>query len=123
MKSRPGLAGRGKLFACQHEDVRPDVVIIGKALSRWFFTPYQLFWQTNPSSACLKPVNTVPPLVEAHWLPAVARASLKVIVDEKLIDNAATLGEYFMDQLAEINSPHVKEVRGKGMLIGVELKT
>ncbi|MBT6151579.1 MAG: aminotransferase class III-fold pyridoxal phosphate-dependent enzyme, partial [Chloroflexi bacterium] len=53
---------------------------------------------------------------------AVARASLKVIRDEKLVENADELGQYFIDQLAEIPSPHVKEVRGRGMLIGVELK-
>ncbi len=53
---------------------------------------------------------------------AVARAALQVIVDEDLVANAARLGEYFQEQLAEIPSPHVKEVRGKGLLIGIELK-
>jgi ornithine--oxo-acid transaminase len=53
---------------------------------------------------------------------AVARAALRVIREEKLTENAAALGEYFMEQLAEMPSPHVKEVRGKGLLIGVELK-
>ena len=55
-------------------------------------------------------------------MAAVARASLDVLVEENLIENAAEIGEYFMEQLAEIPSPHVKEVRGKGLLIGVELK-
>ena len=53
---------------------------------------------------------------------AVAREALKVILDEHLIENSEKLGEYFCDQIAEMNSPHVKEVRGKGLLIGVELK-
>jgi ornithine--oxo-acid transaminase len=53
---------------------------------------------------------------------AVARAALRVIVEEKLVENAAIMGEYFIEQLVEINSRHVKEVRGKGLLIGVELK-
>ena len=53
---------------------------------------------------------------------AVARASLQVIRDEKLVENAATLGEYFMGELRKINSAHIKEIRGKGLLIGVELK-
>jgi len=52
---------------------------------------------------------------------AVARAALRVLVEEKLVANSANMGEYFMDQLVEIPSPHVKEVRGKGLLIGVEL--
>jgi len=46
---------------------------------------------------------------------------LRVLIEENMIENAATLGEYFMEQLKEINSPHVKEVRGKGLLIGIEL--
>ena len=53
---------------------------------------------------------------------AVGTAALQVIADEKLAENAAIQGEYFMDQLSEIPGPHVKEVRGKGLLIGVELK-
>ena len=54
---------------------------------------------------------------------AVARAALKVIREENLVERSRTLGEYFMEQLAEIPSPHVKEVRGRGLLIGVELKS
>ena len=53
---------------------------------------------------------------------AVARAALKVIREEKLAQRAAELGEYFVEQLSEIPSPHIKEVRGRGLLIGVELK-
>jgi len=53
---------------------------------------------------------------------AVARAALRVIAEEKLTENAAQLGEYFMEQLSEIPSAHIKQVRGKGLLIGVELK-
>jgi ornithine--oxo-acid transaminase len=52
---------------------------------------------------------------------AVARAALKVIIEEHLVENSAKMGEYFMDHLQEISSPHIKEVRGKGLLIGVEL--
>jgi ornithine--oxo-acid transaminase len=53
---------------------------------------------------------------------AVGRESLRVLVEENMIENAARMGDYFQDQLAEINSPHVKEVRGRGLMIGVELK-
>lgn len=116
-----GLGRTGKLFACQHEDVRPDVVIIGKALSGGFY-PVSAILADKPILGLFKAGEHGSTFGGSPLAAAVARASLKVIVDEKLIDNAATLGEYFMDQLAEINSPHVKEVRGKGMLIGVELK-
>jgi ornithine--oxo-acid transaminase len=53
---------------------------------------------------------------------AVARTALQVLVEEKMIENAAQIGEYFLDQLAEIPNKHIGEVRGKGLLIGVELK-
>jgi len=53
---------------------------------------------------------------------AVARTALKVLVEEGMIDNAALLGTYFMEQLAKIDSSHVKEIRGKGLMIGVELR-
>jgi len=52
---------------------------------------------------------------------AVARTALKVLVEEGMIENAARMGDYFQERLVEINSPHIKEVRGKGLLIGVEL--
>src|SRR5205085_10997161 len=53
---------------------------------------------------------------------SVASGAMRVLVEEGRIENAAEMGEYFRDQLAEINSPHIKEVRGRGLLIGVELK-
>ncbi len=66
-------------------------------------------------------MSTDPPSAVTHLAAAVARASLQVINDENLVENAAKMGEYFVEQLSEINSPHIKEVRGKGLLIGVEL--
>lgn len=116
-----GLGRTGKLFACQHENVRPDITIIGKALAGGFF----------PVSAILadrKIMHLFTPGTHGSTFggnplgAAVARESLKVIQEEKLVENSAVMGEYFMEQIAEIPSPHVKEVRGKGLLIGVELK-
>ena len=116
-----GLGRTGRLFASDYEGIRPDMVIIGKALAGGFY----------PVSAVL-----ADPQIMGLFTPgehgstfggnplgmAVAREALRVIVDEKLVENSASLGEYFMEQLCEIPSPHVKEVRGKGLLIGVELK-
>lgn len=116
-----GLARTGKLFASQHEDVRPDVVIVGKALSGGFY----------PASAVLADKSILGLFTPGEHgstfggnplAAAVARASLKVIRDENLAERSARLGEYFLEQLSEIPSPHVKEVRGKGLFIGVELK-
>jgi ornithine--oxo-acid transaminase len=115
-----GLGRTGKLFACDHESVHPDLVIIGKALSGGFY----------PVSAVIGSSNLLG-LFQAgeHGSTfggnplgmAVARAALRVLVEENMIENSARMGEYFYEQLAEITSPHVKEVRGKGLIIGVEL--
>ena len=115
-----GLGRTGKMFACEHENVHPDMVIIGKALSGGFY----------PVSAVVAEADLLG-LFQAgeHGSTfggnplgmAVARAAMRVLVEEKLVENSAKMGEYFIEQLTEIPSPHVKEVRGKGLLIGVEL--
>ncbi len=116
-----GLGRTGKLFAFEHDGIRPDMVIIGKALAGGFY----------PVSAVLADADLLGLFVAGEHGStfggnplgmAVARAALRVIVEEKLVDNSAHMGEYLVEQLQEIPSPHVKEVRGKGLLIGVELK-
>lgn len=116
-----GLGRTGKLFASEHEGVRPDVMIVGKALSGGFY----------PVSAVLADKNILGLFTPGEHgstfggnplAAAVARAALRVIREEKLSERAAEIGEYFIEQLTEIPSPHVKEVRGKGLLIGIELK-
>lgn len=116
-----GLARTGKLFAAHHEDVRPDVVIVGKALAGGFY-PVSAVLADAAILGLFKPGEHGSTFGGNPLAAAVARASLKVIRDEKLAERSAQLGEYFMEQLSEIPSPHVKEVRGKGLLIGVELK-
>ena len=116
-----GLGRTGKLFACQHEDVRPDVTIIGKALSGGFY-PVSAVLADAALLGLFTPGEHGSTFGGNPLGAAVARASLRVIRDEKLAERSAQLGEYFMEQLTEIPSPHVKEVRGKGLLIGVELK-
>ena len=116
-----GLARTGKLFASQHEDVRPDMVIVGKALAGGFY-PVSAVLADQPLLGLFTPGEHGSTFGGNPLAAAVARASLKVIRDEKLAERSAELGEYFIEQLSEIPSPHVKEVRGKGLLIGVELK-
>lgn len=115
-----GLGRTGKLFACDHEQVRPDIMVIGKALSGGFY-PVSAILADAPLMDLFKPGEHGSTFGGSPLAAAVARAALSVIVEENLVENAARIGEYFQEQLAEILSPHVKEVRGKGLLIGVEL--
>ena len=116
-----GLGRTGKLFACDHEEVRPDMVIIGKALSGGFM-PVSAVLADTPIMGLFQPGEHGSTFGGSPLACAVARAALKVIRDEHLVENSAKMGEYFMDQLRHVDSPHVKEIRGKGLLIGVELK-
>lgn len=115
-----GLGRTGKIFASQHEDVRPDMVIIGKALSGGFY-PVSAVLADKEVMGLFQPGEHGSTFGGNPLGAAVARAALKVIVDEKLPARAIELGNYFMDKLRAIPSKHVKEVRGKGLLIGVEL--
>ena len=116
-----GLARTGKLFASHHEDVRPDVMIVGKALAGGFY-PVSAVLADKAILGLFTPGEHGSTFGGNPLAAAVARASLKVIRDEDLAGRSAQLGEYFLEQLSEIPSPHVKEVRGKGLFIGVELK-
>lgn len=116
-----GLGRTGKFFACDHENVRPDIMILGKALSGGFY-PVSAVLADKPIMGLFQPGQHGSTFGGNPLGAAVARAALKVLVDEDLIQNAERMGTYFLEQLAEIPSPHVKEVRGKGLLIGVELK-
>ena len=117
-----GLGRTGKLFACDHENVRPDIVIIGKALSAGFY-PVSAILADRQYLELIQPGEHGSTFGGNPLGAAVARKALRVIVEENMVENAARMGEYLLEQLAEIPSPHVKEVRGKGLLIGVELKS
>jgi ornithine--oxo-acid transaminase len=117
-----GLGRTGRLFASDYEGVRPDMVIIGKALSGGFY-PVSAVLADAEIMGLFAPGEHGSTFGGNPLGMAVARAALQVIKEEKLVETSAHLGEYFMEQLCEIPSPHVKEVRGKGLLIGVELKT
>ncbi|PIP35361.1 MAG: ornithine--oxo-acid transaminase, partial [Desulfobacterales bacterium CG23_combo_of_CG06-09_8_20_14_all_52_9] len=115
-----GLGRTGKLLAEEHEGIEADVTLVGKALSGGFY----------PISAVLSNME-----VMGVFLPgdhgstfggnplacAVARTAVRVLMKEKMIENAQEMGEYFMAGLKAIKSPFVREVRGRGLMIGVEL--
>ncbi len=116
-----GLGRTGKLFASEYENVRPDVTVIGKALGGGFY-PISAVLADEPILGLFQPGEHGSTFGGNPLAAAIGCASLDVIIDEHLIENSAEQGEYFMEQLAEIPSPWVKEVRGRGLLIGVELK-
>ncbi len=116
-----GLGRTGKLFACDHEKVKPDVVVIGKALSGGFY-PVSAVLSSASVLGLFTPGEHGSTFGGNPLGAAVARTALRVLVEDNMIENAAILGEYFADHLAEIPSSKIKEVRSRGLLIGVELK-
>jgi ornithine--oxo-acid transaminase len=117
-----GLGRTGKLFACDHEDVHADVMVIGKALSGGFY-PVSAVLASRDLLGLFRAGEHGSTFGGNPLGAAVARAALSVLIEENMIENAAIMGEYFLEQLSEIPSPHIKEVRGKGLLIGMELKS
>jgi ornithine--oxo-acid transaminase len=115
-----GLGRTGYLLACQHEGVRPDMITLGKALSGGMY-PVSAVLADREVLGLYRPGDHGSTFGGNPLGCAVARVAIKVIVEENLIDNSREMGIYFMDRLQEINSPHIKEVRGRGLLIGVEL--
>lgn len=116
-----GLGRTGKMLACEHESVRPDVVIIGKALSAGT-VPVSAVLSDKEVLGLFKPGDHGSTYGGAPLGCRAAREALKVLVEEKMVENSAKLGKYLMEKLQKIKSPHVDFFRGKGLWIGVVLK-
>lgn len=117
-----GFGRTGRLFACDHEGIKPDVTIIGKALSGGFY-PVSAVLSDKPVLGLFQPGDHGSTFGGNPLGAAVARAALNVLTDEGLVARSDELGAYFKGRLARIESDHIKEVRGKGLFIGVELHT
>ena len=117
-----GLGRTGKLFAYMHEGVTPDVVIIGKALSGGFY-PVSAVLSSREILGVIHPGDHGSTFGGNPLACAIARAALRVIVDEDLSGRSAELGAYAIDFIRKIRSPYIVEVRGKGLWIGIELNT
>jgi ornithine--oxo-acid transaminase len=115
-----GLGRVGKLFACEFEGVRPDMIVIGKSLGGGCY-PVSAVLADREILGVFKPGEHGSTFGGNPLGCAVARESLCVIREEKLVENAAERGESFMDKLRKVRSRHIKEVRGRGLLIGIEL--
>jgi len=116
-----GLGRTGKLLACEHEGVRPDVVMLGKALSGGLY-PVSAVLSSHEVLGVFEPGDHGSTFGGNPLACAVARAALNVIVDEHLCEHAVELGEYLMARLRQIESPHVALFRGKGLFVGIVLK-
>jgi ornithine--oxo-acid transaminase len=115
-----GLGRTGRLFAFEHEGIRPDVVVIGKALSGGYY-PVSAMLSSSEIMSVFKPGSHGSTFGGNPLGCAVARAALAVLRDENLVDRSAELGDYFLTRLQGLSSPHIVEVRGKGLLVGIEL--
>jgi ornithine--oxo-acid transaminase len=116
-----GLGRTGKLLACEHEGVRPDVVTLGKALSGGVY-PVSAVLSSQEVLGVFGPGDHGSTFGGNPLACAVAREALQVIVDEHLCERATELGDYLLARLRKIESPHVARYRGKGLLVGVVLK-
>jgi ornithine--oxo-acid transaminase len=115
-----GLGRTGKLFACDHEGVTPDVLIVGKALAGGFY-PVSAVLSSQEVIGVLHPGDHGSTFGGNPMACAVARASLRVIVEERLSERSAELGPVLMDRLRQIRSPHIREIRGRGLWVAIEL--
>jgi len=115
-----GLGRTGKLFAYMHEGVRPDLVIVGKALAGGFY-PVSAVLSSREILSVYKPGDHGSTFGGNPLGSAVARTALRVLMEEQMVERSAEMGAYFIEKLKTLRSPDLKEVRGVGLWIGIEL--
>ncbi|MCZ6727325.1 MAG: ornithine--oxo-acid transaminase [Acidobacteria bacterium] len=115
-----GLGRTGKMWAYEHEGIRPDVLIMGKALSGGLY-PVSAIVADEEVMSVFHPGDHGSTYGGNPVAAAVGRAALKALVEEGMVENSARLGAYLLERLRAIDSPHVAEVRGRGLWIGIEL--
>jgi ornithine--oxo-acid transaminase len=116
-----GLGRVGKMFACDYEGVKADMAVIGKSLGGGCY-PISAVLSMREILGVFKPGEHGSTFGGNPFACAIAREAIKVIQDEKLVENATEKGKYFIEKLKKIRSRHIKEIRGLGLLIGIELK-
>ncbi len=116
-----GLGRTGRMFAWQWENARPDALIVGKAVAGGMY-PVSAFLADQNVMGVFNPGDHGSTFGGNPFGAAIGRAALTVLVEEKLADRARELGDWFMGELKKMQSPSVVEIRGKGLLIGVEIR-
>lgn len=117
-----GLGRTGKLFACMHEGVQPDVLIVGKALAGGFY-PVSAVLASREILGVFQPGDHGSTFGGNPLACALARTALRILVEEKLVERSAELGAYFLERLHALRSAAVHEIRGRGLWIAIELNT
>ncbi len=115
-----GLGRTGKMFCCEHEDVRPDAYILGKALSGGFY-PVSAVVASRELLGVFDPGSHGSTYGGNPLGCAVARAALAVLRDERLVERSAELGVWLLEELGSLEHPEIKEIRGRGLIVGIEL--
>ena len=116
-----GLGRTGKMTCCEHESVKPDLLVLGKALGGGVY-PVSVVLGRNDVMTTLRPGQHGSTFGGNPLACAVGMASIKVILEEKLCENADNMGELFRSELRKINSPIIKQVRGMGLLNAIEIE-
>lgn len=115
-----GLGRTGKILAEEHDEIEADLTLIGKALSGGFY-PVSAVLSNTEVMGVLQPGEHGSTFGGNPLACAVSRTAMKVLIEEGMIENAANVGGYFLDELKQFKNPIIKDVRGKGLLIGLEL--
>ena len=115
-----GLGRTGKLFACDHESIRPDVLIIGKALAGGFY-PISAVLASKEILGVFQPGDHGSTFGGNPLACALARTALRILIGEKLVERSAELGAYFLAKLRALRNPAIREIRGRGLWIAIEL--
>jgi ornithine--oxo-acid transaminase len=115
-----GLGRTGRTLACEHEGVKPDGLLLGKALAGGFY-PVSAFLARRDVMDVFRPGDHGSTFGGNPLGCAVARAALRVLREERLAERSAELGAWLVERLRRIRSPRVKDVRGRGLLVGIEL--
>lgn len=117
-----GFGRTGRMFAADHENVRGDIVIVGKALGGGVYPVSGILTSRAIMDAAFQPGNHGSTFGGNPLACAVGRAAIAVLRDEQLVERSAQLGEYFLGELKKISASCIADVRGKGLMLGVEIK-
>jgi ornithine--oxo-acid transaminase len=114
-----GLGRTGRMFAFEHDGIKPDILTVGKALGGGMY-PVSAAISSREIMSAFTPGSHGSTFSGNPLAAAIGDAALDVLENDGLVENSARVGAYFMQKLKDLNSPSVKEIRGRGLLIGVE---